>query len=201
MTTKVQVCAVQSGVLDTHNSKCKRDLHSRLQPSQGARLNILAKHTLLCGSASTRMASAPVNSRGGDFLVRDSAKSRAVSQRTNGSNAVNQVLPARQQRLAGRLSHVFASGKSQGTCGKRFMGDLLWRAIRRTSQRSLAILVIRGYAALWEQGAAGWHGVSLQSSWGMKACCGYGNKLFKYSRKDLVLHQALCFLLLLKAGK
>lgn len=34
------------------------------------------------------------------------------------------------------FTHAFGAGKSQGTCGKRLMGEPLWGVIRRTSQSS-----------------------------------------------------------------
>lgn len=64
----IQVCATQPGVTaNSQSSTCKRDLHSRPQQRLGARLSPSRQARAACGVVGTRMASAPINSRGGDF--------------------------------------------------------------------------------------------------------------------------------------
>ncbi len=94
-----------------------------------------------------------------------SCLTRAISNpRTHGSHSVIKGWPAIQQRLAGCLSDVFATGKSLASAtGKRVMGNKIRDAIRRVSKRLSAILVIRGNAALREQGEAECQTLNLQS--------------------------------------
>ncbi len=58
-----------------------------------------------------------------------------------GRIALRKVIHFIQLRLADGLSHVFPVRKSQGTCGKRSMGNLSCHAIRRMVYGLLAILV------------------------------------------------------------
>lgn len=64
-----QILAVQSGE-SAHNSKCERDLDSKLQRRYGVRLNTSRQARAACGVVSLRIASTPVNSRRGDFPTR-----------------------------------------------------------------------------------------------------------------------------------
>jgi hypothetical protein len=88
------------------------------------------------------------------FCCRDS--SLTSSDFKWGSYGGPSVIKAGQlfsQVLANRISRVFAVGKSWRIHGKRFVGDKLWDAIRRVSQRSLATPVtVPGNEALMEQG-------------------------------------------------
>lgn len=62
-----QIFAVQSGVTNIHNSKCKRDLDSVPQPCLGTRLNTSRQARAACGVVGTRIASTLANRLGGDF--------------------------------------------------------------------------------------------------------------------------------------
>lgn len=61
-------CSAQQGVTYTHNGTCKReDLHSRPQRRFGVLLSTSRQARAACGSVGPRMASASINSRGGEF--------------------------------------------------------------------------------------------------------------------------------------
>jgi hypothetical protein len=134
--------------------------HREFRQSLPSSRNRLARSWWVCCASDCR----PATLRKGSGVI---SKSSFVPEASGGSNLRERC---RKKRFAFRplclakgISHVFAFGKSRGTRGKRFVGEQLWRVIRRTSQSSSAILMILGYAALTEQGASGRNHAKPQS--------------------------------------
>jgi len=68
MTISLQFVCVQRGDV-THNSKCKRDLDSKLQRRRGALLNTSRQAHAVCGAVSLRIAPSQPNRCAGDLLL------------------------------------------------------------------------------------------------------------------------------------
>jgi len=111
----------------------------------------------------------------------ESAKAARLPKDSSSEQVPLFGLPNRPLRvgLAGGLSHVFTTGKSVGTTGKRLWVEQLWQVIRRLSKSSIAILLSCRYGALGKQGWLSRMTLTLNVLQ-RKACSGIGKQEGKY---------------------
>jgi len=135
---KLQIVAVQLGDV-THNSKCERDLDSKLQQRRGAQLNTSRQAHAVCGAASLRIAPSRSNDCAGDFsdlCPLNNGSIPGTAQKLGWLYVLGRLMPEADRGEKGTLKktargslpfQLLARNRNKGGCGSR--GLLLLAAL------------------------------------------------------------------------